>query len=323
MDLGVYQDYLDRSHVKAGDAPADLAARTELTPARWALLNKVNTRVNDAIVYLTDQENYGQDDFWADPLSKYYRGRHAANGKPEGDCEDFAIAKRRQLIEAGWPADTLALASVGGIGMHSVLVARTDHGDLVLDIDQGANVIRQWHDTPYFFHELQFMGKSALVHVDNALAHSMVTGNNGSLVTTTWPDGKIDEAFGLTIGLGTDKDRENINILTGTVAGKGPVVYSANDAEANFYASVRAGKLKIGVITKDKGSAAAALPILSSGDGQPTLLSTAGISPEDLRKFRDTAAELGIAWNEHPNDRTVEIPGVSQLRDLAKGALTR
>src|SRR5690606_30104119 len=68
-----------------------------------------------------------------------------------GDCEDFALLKRRDLIAAGWPPSTLMIAVVkeaNGNG-HAVLIARTDRGDLVLDNQDSA--IRLWSDTPYTY----------------------------------------------------------------------------------------------------------------------------------------------------------------------------
>jgi predicted transglutaminase-like cysteine proteinase len=52
-----------------------------------------------------------------------------------GDCNKFALGKRRELVERGWPREALSLATATterGEG-HLVLVAHTDEGDLVLD----------------------------------------------------------------------------------------------------------------------------------------------------------------------------------------------
>ena len=54
----------------------------------------------------------------------------------QGDCEEFALAKRQRLIRAGLPASSLRLAYVktrSGEG-HAVLVVKTNTGDLVLDV---------------------------------------------------------------------------------------------------------------------------------------------------------------------------------------------
>lgn len=53
----------------------------------------------------------------------------------DGDCEDYALTKRRELIRSGLPAAALRMAVVvtpRGVG-HAVLVVSTSIGDLVLD----------------------------------------------------------------------------------------------------------------------------------------------------------------------------------------------
>lgn len=106
--------------------------------ARWAELQSINTYYNQTIVPVTDMELYGVEEFWTYP-----------NGY--GDCEDFALIKRRDLINAGWPASTLLISIVreaNGNG-HAVLLVRTDRGDLVLDNQEGS--IKLWSETPYQF----------------------------------------------------------------------------------------------------------------------------------------------------------------------------
>ncbi|PVE21327.1 hypothetical protein DC522_27190 [Microvirga sp. KLBC 81] len=89
-----------------------------LTPERMAELQKVNHHVNSTIVEVTDLEQYGREDVWALPTS----GR--------GDCEDFAILKRKMLIERGWPASVLSVtvgATAQGVA-HAVLTVSTAQG---------------------------------------------------------------------------------------------------------------------------------------------------------------------------------------------------
>ena len=54
----------------------------------------------------------------------------------QGDCKEFALAKRSRLIDLGWPASALliAIAHVPSGELHAVLIVVTDDGDLVLDI---------------------------------------------------------------------------------------------------------------------------------------------------------------------------------------------
>lgn len=66
-------------------------------------------------------------------------------GGPTGDCEDFALTKRRELIRRGVPASALRIAvarTYAGEG-HAVLVVGTSAGDFVLD--NLTNRIVPWH----------------------------------------------------------------------------------------------------------------------------------------------------------------------------------
>ena len=119
-------------------ANPDPVAAVSLNEGLWQQLLAVNAGVNQAVVPVTDQELYQVAEFWTYP-----------NGY--GDCEDYALAKRRALIEAGWPASTLLMAVVkqaNGEG-HAVLMVRTDRGDLVLDNQIGT--VDLWNQTPYKF----------------------------------------------------------------------------------------------------------------------------------------------------------------------------
>jgi predicted transglutaminase-like cysteine proteinase len=67
----------------------------------------------------------------------------------QGDCNDYAVTKRHQLMQLGLPSSALLLAAVQtarGEG-HLVLVVRTDRGDYVLD--NLTNQIRSWRATGY------------------------------------------------------------------------------------------------------------------------------------------------------------------------------
>lgn len=64
-----------------------------------------------------------------------------------GDCEDYAITKRHELVKLGWPASALRLAvayTTWGEG-HLLLVVKTTNGDLVLDNLTPA--VRHWQQT--------------------------------------------------------------------------------------------------------------------------------------------------------------------------------
>lgn len=97
--------------------------RMALTPARRQELDSVNAAVNGSIREVEDAAQHGLEDVWSLPTSG------------QGDCEDFALLKRKMLIERGWPSSVLLVTTVSthsGEG-HAVLTVVTDQGDLVLD----------------------------------------------------------------------------------------------------------------------------------------------------------------------------------------------
>ena len=75
-----------------------------------AKLLAVNDFFNRRIVFASDQEVWGQTDYWASPLEMFEKGR--------GDCEDYVIGKYFSLVAAGMPSSRLRLvyvrAQIGG-----------------------------------------------------------------------------------------------------------------------------------------------------------------------------------------------------------------
>lgn len=93
------------------------------------VISAVNQRVNRAIRPLNDAS-----DKWS--LNPTF-----------GDCEDYALSKRAALINRGFGAGALRIATaytVKGEG-HAVLIVRTNVGDLVLD--NRSDTIKPWHET--------------------------------------------------------------------------------------------------------------------------------------------------------------------------------
>ncbi|MCA2376677.1 transglutaminase-like cysteine peptidase [Agrobacterium sp. 22-211-1] len=116
------------------DNAADQCARIgdrdtiELTKQKRTELQRINSEINSAIVYVGELE--GQDEWKLNPAS--------------GDCDDYAVTKRQRLLRAGWPSGALRIATArtpSGIG-HAVLVVSTTQGDLVLD--NRTNVVKPW-----------------------------------------------------------------------------------------------------------------------------------------------------------------------------------
>lgn len=114
------------------------AGKTMLSVAR-----SVNARLNRSIAPRTDQQAYGRSEYWTLP------------DRGVGDCEDYALAKQKALIEQGVPPNRLYLAAVVGSPQdpHMVLVMRTDSGDYVLD-NLSARV-KPWQATRYTFLKMQ------------------------------------------------------------------------------------------------------------------------------------------------------------------------
>lgn len=95
--------------------------RVTLTPQIMALLREVNARINRECRYV--EEPAGEDE-WRDCREVGY-----------GDCEDFALAKRAELVRRGIPRAALPLAlMVAETGQpHAVLLVETDRGPIALD----------------------------------------------------------------------------------------------------------------------------------------------------------------------------------------------
>jgi len=110
--------------------------RFNASAERLRQLDDVNRAVNKAIAPATDLEIYGVNEYWTLPRRK-------------GDCEDYALLKRHDLIKMGWPVSALLMTVVRdekGEG-HAVLTARTMQGDFILD--NKAEDVRLWSQTPY------------------------------------------------------------------------------------------------------------------------------------------------------------------------------
>ncbi|MBL8571896.1 MAG: transglutaminase-like cysteine peptidase [Phreatobacter sp.] len=125
--------------------PADCAQRSAsarsltLTSAAFAQLARVNLAVNREIAQVSDQENFGVEEYWTYPV----------DGK--GDCEDLVLEKKRRLIALGVPREALLITVVrdlAGDG-HAILTVVTDRGDYVLD--NFTNEVKLWHETGYRF----------------------------------------------------------------------------------------------------------------------------------------------------------------------------
>jgi predicted transglutaminase-like cysteine proteinase len=120
----------------------------------------VNTVINRGVQPLADTTHWGLSESWDYP----------EDGK--GDCEDYALEKRKRLIAAGFPQRVLLMTVVldeTGQG-HAVLLVRTDRGDLVLDNKRDA--IFPWNATGYTFIKRESQSQSGWVALGNAAGHT-------------------------------------------------------------------------------------------------------------------------------------------------------
>ena len=92
-----------------------------LTPERWDELNSLNRQVNRDIVAEVTPGDGATEEWLIAP--------------PAGDCKDYAITKRHELLARGWPSRALLLSEVvvPSGEHHLILVVRTKDVDVVLD----------------------------------------------------------------------------------------------------------------------------------------------------------------------------------------------
>jgi len=106
------------------------------------LLKRVNHSVNLSIIPTVKDYGPNLGDGWT-------------IAPDTGDCNDYAVTKRHQLLEGGLPSKALRLSVVktaSGIG-HLVLVVVTTKGDVVMD--NLTEVIRPWQSTDYHWLKIQ------------------------------------------------------------------------------------------------------------------------------------------------------------------------
>lgn len=108
-----------------------------LTKGRWAQLKAVNSAVNRAIAPQPNELGLAGEEWIVNP--------------DRGDCNDYAVSKRHELLQRGWPARVLLLSEVvtSSGDHHLVLVVRARTGDLVLDnltpqIKSWSQVLYRW-----------------------------------------------------------------------------------------------------------------------------------------------------------------------------------
>ncbi len=112
----------------------------KLSESVYSKLERVNDSVNEEVTFVSDWEAEGVDDVWTYPRDC------------RGDCEDFALEKRRRLVEDGIPSAALALAIAFHevkLFPHAVLLVETFEGTWLLD-NLYAGILC-WDAAPYIY----------------------------------------------------------------------------------------------------------------------------------------------------------------------------
>jgi predicted transglutaminase-like cysteine proteinase len=133
------------TRTNAAQSPCFAACPVRLTEERWADLKEVNQTVNRNIIAERNERGLAEETWLINP--------------DRGDCNDYAVSKRHELLDRGWPARALLLSEVvtSSREHHLVLVVRTNSGDFVLD--NMTPQIRPWSRAPYRWVRIQLPNK--------------------------------------------------------------------------------------------------------------------------------------------------------------------
>ncbi|WP_050630286.1 transglutaminase-like cysteine peptidase [Bradyrhizobium viridifuturi] len=114
---------------------------TRLTKQRITDLIEVNASVNRSIAPQRNERGLAGEEWLINPA--------------RGDCNDYAVSKRHELLARGWPMRNLLLSEVvtSWGEHHLVLVVRVEGGDVVLD-NLNAQ-IRTWSQARYRWVRMQ------------------------------------------------------------------------------------------------------------------------------------------------------------------------
>ncbi len=121
------------------DTRSSLPRDVALSTRAWSELKRINVAVNTSVKPMTDMDHWGVVERWNYPDDGY------------GDCEDYALQKRKLLMVVGWPREALLMTVVrdqNGNG-HAILTVKTDRGEYILD--NQTNDVLLWADTGYRF----------------------------------------------------------------------------------------------------------------------------------------------------------------------------
>lgn len=122
-----------------------------MSSARWDDVARMNVTVNRTLKSKSDMAIHGRQDVWT------FADRY-------GDCEDYALNKRRTLINSGIApsAALLTMVKLPSGQAHIVVTLRTASGDFVLDSLN--DEIKPWDATGYRFLKVQSPGHAGVWH---------------------------------------------------------------------------------------------------------------------------------------------------------------
>lgn len=156
-----YVAFCARQPTECADTPG-APDTVVLDAATWSKLQQVNMAFNAAIQPEEDAVHYGRVDYWTIPTDGF------------GDCEDYALAKRKALIEANFSPRALRIAVARSRQgeAHAVLTVATDRGDYVLD--NLTNAVLPWNETSLAWIARQAPGEAQWASLDRAGASDIV-----------------------------------------------------------------------------------------------------------------------------------------------------
>ncbi len=134
--IGHYE-FCNRTPAECLVRPSDHGP-AKLTRSMWHTIQMVNVSVNRKIRPINDIDLHGKEEFWSYPDTM-------------GDCEDYVLLKRKELMRRGISLSNLLITVVrkpDGEG-HAILTVRTDRGDFILD--NLNDEVKLWTDTGYRF----------------------------------------------------------------------------------------------------------------------------------------------------------------------------
>ncbi|SDB34119.1 Predicted transglutaminase-like cysteine proteinase [Desulfonatronum thiosulfatophilum] len=136
-DFRISREILNQAEIKYGEGAVtrlleweEMIRATDRTKTDLEKLEKVNQFFNTRIMYVTDIELWGVEDYWATPFELLSRNA--------GDCEDFAIAKYFTLKAIGVKEEKLNIMYVKALqfGIAHMVLAYYDTPEaepLILD----------------------------------------------------------------------------------------------------------------------------------------------------------------------------------------------